>query len=55
MGENNYGHDGNEGPAPDSVRQDVDHEQLLTGNARIMTCASGSVCFLCLRRSLFMC
>ena len=27
MGENNYGHHGNEGPAPESVRQDVDQEQ----------------------------
>ena len=27
MGENNYGHHGNEGPAPDSVYQDRYYEQ----------------------------
>ena len=27
MGENNYGHHGNEGPAPDSVHLDVDRDQ----------------------------
>jgi hypothetical protein len=27
MNENNYGHHGNEGPAPDSVHQDVNHEE----------------------------